>query len=68
MVQDMSVSNLKPGDRVACTNCDAVYEVIAEGMINDRDDARCHVCSDIMVRWPQYVGLRLIQSDSDASV
>lgn len=60
----MSVSNLKPGDRVTCNNCGAMHEVIAEGMINDSNDARCRVCSDIMVRWPQHVGLRLVAEKS----
>lgn len=67
MGEKMSASNLNPGDRVICINCNAVYEVIPEGMINDRNDARCRVCSDIIVRWPQYVGLRLMQPDGNAS-
>jgi hypothetical protein len=67
MGEKMSTSNFKPGDRVIYSNCNAVYEVIAEGMINDRNDARCRVCSDIMVRCPQYVGLRFMQPDGDMS-
>lgn len=63
----MSASNLKPGERVTCSNCRAVHEATAEGMINDRNDARCQVCSDVMVRWPQFVGLRLIQPNEEAS-
>lgn len=62
----MNAHDLKPGERITCSNCRAVYEATADGMINDRNDARCQVCSDIMVHWPQFVGLRLIPPSEEA--
>lgn len=59
----MADHDLQPGDRLVCPQCDAIHEATAEGMIETRDDARCHVCRTNLTHWRQYVGLRLVGSD-----
>lgn len=59
----MADHDLKPGDRIVCTNCGAVYQDTADGMIETREDARCRECRAILTHWRQYVGLRLIEPD-----
>ena len=56
----MPDQDLTPGQRITCAQCGAVYEVIADGMIETREDARCRVCRNNLTRWRQYVGLRFI--------
>lgn len=63
----MDTRDLKPGDHVTCLSCRAAYEVTADGSIESRDDARCRVCRTIIVKWPQFVGLRLIPPAEEAS-
>lgn len=56
----MADHDLTPSQRITCAHCGAVYEVVADGMIETRDDARCTVCRTNLTHWRQYVGLRLI--------
>ena len=59
----MAEHDLKPGERIVCSNCGAVHEATADGMIENINDTRCRVCRHSMTHWRQYVGLRLVEPD-----
>lgn len=59
----MADLDLKPGERIVCSQCNAVHEATVDGMIETRNDARCRVCRTILTHWRQYVGLRLVEPD-----